>query len=150
MIAQVKPLHDSAIADFWMDAWQITFSDIDFEARRVWILEHLADMRANQHIVRAFFDADRLLGFYSLFQGSGLVEQICVSPEAKGRGIGALLMADATNQTSHALNLIVNEDNLNARRFYAKLGFVETGHRIDPKSLRGVIALQMSAERAKS
>ena len=148
MIAQVQPYHDRAIADFWVDAWQITFPDIDFEARREWIMKHLADMRANQHIVRAFFDAETPLGFYSLFQESGLVEQICVSLEAKGRGIGALLMADAVTQTSHALNLIVNEDNFNARQFYAKLGFVETGHRIDPKSLRGVVALRMSAESA--
>jgi putative acetyltransferase len=146
MITHILPQHDHAVADFWVRAWQVTFREIDFEARRPWILGHLAEMRAGKQIVRAYFDGDEPLGFYSLFQDTGLIEQICVSPRAKGRGIGAALMADAASQTDCLLNLTVNEDNQIARQFYDKLGFIEVGRGVNPSSSRPTITLKMTAK----
>ncbi len=146
MIAPIHPHHDATIADFWVSAWQATFPDIDFNARRPWILAHLAEMRADGNIVRGYFDGDAVIGFYSLYPDTGLIEQICVSLEAKGRGIGAALVGDAEEFTRARLNLVVNQDNEVARRFYAKLGFMEREHRVDAVSGRPVIALEMAAK----
>ena len=149
MIAPVQRHHDRAIADFWVRAWQATFPDIDFEARRAWILGHLVEMRANGNIVRGYFHGGEVIGFYSLFPDAGVIEQICVSQEATGRGIGGALVGDAANVTRVRLNLVVNDDNDIARRFYAKLGFIERDHRVDVASRRRVIALEMAVKSAR-
>lgn len=146
MIRHILPHHDSVVADYWVQAWQATFPQIDFEARRPWILGHLQDMRAGGHLVRGYFDDGQSLGFYTLFADKGLIEQICVNSLAKGRGIGMALMADAALQTHQQLNLVVNEDNQVARQFYAKLGFREVERGINPSSSRRTITLQMTAK----
>jgi putative acetyltransferase len=142
MIASIQPQHEDIIADFWVAAWQATIPAIDFEARRSWVLGHLTDMRAGGHVSRAFFDTGQPIGFYTLFAETGLIEQICVRPEAKGRGIGAALIADAGIQTEQALNLVVNEDNLGARAFYKKLGFIEGIRSVNPTSSRAVLTME--------
>jgi putative acetyltransferase len=146
MIAHIRPQHDNAVADFWVQAWQATLVDVDFEARRPWILAHLATMRESGQVVRGYFARNDPIGFYSLFQETGLLEQICVSVQAKGQGIGAALIADAALQTTQRLNLVVNEDNHTARQFYAKLGFAEAGRGVNPASSRATITLQMTAK----
>lgn len=119
--------------------------DIDFEARRPWILAHLREMRAGGHVARAYFDGEQPVGFYTLFADTGLLEQICVNPLINGRGIGASLIADAIHQTDQRLNLVVNENNHHARAFYAKLGFAEVAIGINQTSSLPVLTLEMSA-----
>jgi putative acetyltransferase len=148
MITDIRPQHDRAVADFWVQAWQATLVDVDFEARRPWILAHLATMRENGQVVRGYFAHNDPIGFYSLFQDTGLIEQICVGVPAKGRGIGAALIVDAAMQTDQRLNLVVNEDNHSARQFYAKLGFTEAGRGVNPASSRPTITLEMTAKTA--
>jgi putative acetyltransferase len=143
MISAILPRHDAIIAHFWVAAWQASMPDIDFEARRLWILAHLGQMRSDQQIGRAYFENDLPIGFYTLFQDTGLIEQICVAPEAKGRGIGAALIGDAANHTPCRLNLVVNVDNRAARRFYAKLGFEEVSRSFNPVSSLPVLTLKI-------
>jgi putative acetyltransferase len=143
MISAILPRHDAIIAHFWVAAWQALMPDIDFEARRFWILAHLRQMRSDQQVGRACFENDLPIGFYTLFQDTGLIEQICVAPDAKGQGIGALLMTDAGNHTLCGLNVVVNVDNRAARRFYAKLGFEEVSQSFNPVSFRPVLTLKI-------
>jgi putative acetyltransferase len=143
MISSFGAEHDLSVADFWVVAWSQTMPDIDFEARRPWILAHLADMRADGQVVRGLFHGHVVVGFYTLFPATGLLEQICVDPQVAGQGIGKELILDARRHTAQNLNLVVNSDNLDARRFYARLGFQEGKHSTNPVSGKPVVALTM-------
>ena len=60
---------------------------------------------------------------------SGYVDFIGTEESARGRGIGAELLASGINwmfsaPSTHKINLTVNADNLTARHLYEKFGFV--------------------------
>jgi putative acetyltransferase len=146
MIETPATQYDPALADFWVSAWQLAMPTIDFQKRRPWVLAHLAEMRATGQILRAYFDHGSPIGFYTLYPDIGLLEQICVSPSANGRGVGRALIDDATRHAQQNLRLVVNENNQSARAFYAKLGFVELGRSLNPVSRLPVVTLQMAAK----
>jgi ribosomal protein S18 acetylase RimI-like enzyme len=61
--------------------------------------------------------------------GSGYVDFIGTDPSARGRGIGADLLASGVDwmlsaPTTEKINLTVNADNIPARHLYEKFGFV--------------------------
>jgi putative acetyltransferase len=142
VIAALLPKDDTLVADFWVAAWQATMPEIDFEARRPWILEHLAHMRDSGQVVRGHYLGNEIQGFYTLFPATGLIEQICVRREAAGQGIGAHLIEDAETFTRAPLNLVVNADNNVARRFYEKLGFVDLSTGVSAMS--GLVIVSMA------
>jgi putative acetyltransferase len=146
MIVPILPQYDDAVAAFWVSAWQALFSEIDFNARKPWLLDHLAMMRGSGHIVRGYVEGDAPLAFYTLYPETGLIEQICVSPLVGRGGLGALLIKDAQRQTGVNLNLVVNEDNAPARKFYRKLGFVEVARGVNPDSYKPTISLLQPRE----
>lgn len=63
----------------------------------------------------------------------GEIANVAVSPSARGRGIGGLLLdaaiAAAAEHGAHALYLDVRESNARARALYDSRGFVEVGRR---------------------
>jgi putative acetyltransferase len=67
----------------------------------------------------------RMIGFLGVSPQA--VEALFLDPTRRRRGWGRYLMAYAQNLLGGALTVEVNEENLDARRFYAALGFVVTG-----------------------
>ena len=65
-------------------------------------------------------------GFLAL-DGEGYVAGLYLAPEARGRGIGAALLAAAKAARPEGLSLWAFLANEGARRFYAREGFVESG-----------------------
>lgn len=65
--------------------------------------------------------ADRPLGFMGLSEG--MIDALFIDPACHGRGIGRSLVecARASGQT---LSVDVNEQNIGARSFYERLGFI--------------------------
>ena len=57
---------------------------------------------------------------------------LIVSPEARRRGVGKLLIEEvqsiASSEEAALIELVATSDNLAARGFYRSLGFVETDH----------------------
>ena len=67
---------------------------------------------------------DRIVGFMRL-EGTH-VDSLFVDPQAQGKGAGRALLAHAYS-LSNELSVEVNEQNLEARRFYERMGFVQVG-----------------------
>lgn len=65
-------------------------------------------------------------GFVAV-DGEGYVGGLYLAPEARGRGIGAALLAAAKAARPEGLMLWAFVANTPARRFYAREGFVEAG-----------------------
>ncbi len=76
--------------------------------------------------VRVAAAEDRVLGFIALLDA--FIGGLFVDPEMHAQGIGRALVHDA--QPHHpTLDVEVYEANADARAFYARLGFIETGRR---------------------
>jgi putative acetyltransferase len=67
---------------------------------------------------------DRAVGFMSL-EGPH-VDSLFVTPDRHGQGVGRALLAHAYS-LSRVLSVEVNEQNMEARRFYERMGFVQVG-----------------------
>jgi GNAT superfamily N-acetyltransferase len=64
---------------------------------------------------------------YLALDGEGFVAALYLAEWARGRGVGARLIAEAKATRPEGLTLHVFAANEGARRFYAREGFVETG-----------------------
>ena len=65
-----------------------------------------------------------IAGFCGVHDGN--LEMLFLAPEARGRGIGRLLVAHAISRQG-ATRVDVNEQNGQALGFYQRMGFVVTG-----------------------
>jgi ribosomal protein S18 acetylase RimI-like enzyme len=78
-------------------------------------------------------EGERILGFIVLAvcgPFAGYIQAICVSPEARGRGVGSELIAFAESRigdVSPAVFLLVSSFNEGARALYERLGFRQVG-----------------------
>lgn len=86
-------------------------------------------MRDPAREVYVALDGDTVLGFVILvMQGAfvGYIQSICVSPEARGRGVGSQLMAFAEEyifKQSPNVFICVSSFNPDALRLYERLGY---------------------------
>ncbi|MDF8331233.1 acetyltransferase [Aeromonas salmonicida] len=69
-------------------------------------------------------DETGIAGFCGVHDGN--LEMLFLAPEARGRGIGRLLVAHAISRQG-ATRVDVNEQNAQALGFYQRMGFVVTG-----------------------
>lgn len=96
-------------------------SESDIAELKPLILEHYFDA-VN---LRCAKSADgHILGFCGVAEGN--IEMLFVAPEARGKGVGALLCAYAI-QNQQATKVDVNEQNPQAIGFYQHLGFKVVG-----------------------
>ncbi|MEN0035459.1 MAG: acetyltransferase [Cellvibrio sp.] len=96
-------------------------SEEDITALKPLILEHYFDAVD----LRCAKNADgQILGFCGVAEGN--IEMLFVAPEARGKGIGALLCGYAI-QNQQATKVDVNEQNPQAIGFYQHLGFKVVG-----------------------
>ena len=116
-----------ALVDLWVAAWRDTMPEIDFEARRGWIVAFLTDPT---HATTMALVGGRAVGFISM-EGRYL-HQLVVAPAAKGRGIATRLLDAA--KADGALTLDVNQANARAVRFYEREGFFRAGAGRNPGS----------------
>jgi putative acetyltransferase len=122
------------LADLWVASWRAVMPGIDFAARRDWFLAYLKDLEARGAKTICAFRAEHLSGFILLDEARGVLEQIAISPERFGSGVGALLLDEAKRLCPSGLSLEVNADNPRAVRFYEKAGFERLEAGINPSS----------------
>jgi putative acetyltransferase len=128
-VAPRRAQEEAELVELWVAAWRATYADIDFEARREWLVAHLAALEARgAQTFCARRDALGVLaGFVVIEPATGWLDQLCVHPRRFGAGAASALIAAARNAAPTGIRLDVNADNYRALRFYARQGFVRIG-----------------------
>jgi putative acetyltransferase len=123
------------LADLWVAVWQAVMPQIDFTARRSWLITCVKDIEAQGGVTVCAYDkGDKVAGFFLLDLGRAYLEQIVIAPPLFGSGLGRLLIGEAQRLSPDGLALDVNADNLRALRFYEKAGFERGEPGINPVS----------------
>jgi putative acetyltransferase len=144
----VYPFDDAflpAMADLWVATWQKTMPEIDFEARRPWLCDHLATALGAGQVIRvAVVETGDVAGFVLIDPASGYLDQIAVHPDQWGTGVAEALLEAARDVSPARIMLDVNADNPRAVGFYARQGFVEIGRGANPRSGLPTLKLEWS------
>ncbi|MFO1102210.1 MAG: GNAT family N-acetyltransferase [Methylocystis sp.] len=132
-----------SILDVWVASWRATYPEIDFDARRDWLMRHVRELEAVGGVTLCLFDAgSTLAGFVVINPADGWLDQICVAPDRFGAGFGASLLTAARNVSPSVIRLDVNADNLRAIRFYERDGFSRVGRGANTLSGRETIMME--------
>jgi len=128
---------EAAAIELWRRAWQAAYPRLDFSARLAWWRERwrseLVPVAAIKIAERAGESGD-ILCFVTVDRSTGYLDQIVVAPEAWGSPLATALIEDAKQSSPDGLDLLVNQDNARAVRFYEKQGFVVAGADVNPIS----------------
>jgi putative acetyltransferase len=141
-VRPMLPADMPEMLDIWVAAWRAAYPAIDFEARRGWAVDHIAELeRTGSQTIVALTDG-RVVGALVVNPATGYLDQIVAALSYQGRGVSDALLADARRLSPTGLDLHVNQDNARAIRFYEKNGFKVTGEDVNPRS--GAPIYQMS------
>ena len=125
---------EAAAIELWRRTWQLAYPAIDFAARTAWWRERWRNELVSSTVVTVAERDGVLLGFVTVDPRSGYLDQIVVAPETWGSPLAAALLDEAKRIAPGRLDLLVNQDNARAVRFYQKHGFVVTGADVNPRS----------------
>jgi putative acetyltransferase len=125
---------ETAAIELWRRTWQLAYPDIDFTERVAWWRERWRNELVSSTIVTVAERDGGVLGFVTVDPVSGYLDQIVVAPETWGSALAAALLDEAKRIAPGKLELLVNQDNARAIRFYEKHGFVITGTDVNPRS----------------
>ena len=124
-IRRATPDDAASIADVWLASWRATFdfepSHRDDDVRR-WMATVL--MPGSECWVAAE-PAGRVVGILAL--SDTMIEQLYLTPDWIGRGLGCQFMAVAKARRPVGLDLYCFQVNARARRFYEGQGFAAVG-----------------------
>jgi putative acetyltransferase len=134
VIRPMQPADLQETLDIWVTAWQAAYPAIDFNARRGWTVDRIAELeRTGSRSVIVLKDG-RIVGAMVVNPDTGYLDQIVVALGMQGTGIAERLLAEARRLSPTKLDLHVNQDNARAIRFYEKHGFKRTGEDVNPRS----------------
>lgn len=124
---------DAAIA-LWQRTWQIAYPQIAFGKRLEWWRGRWRDdLVPVATIVIAERDG-AMIGFLTIDQKTGYLDQLVVAPEFWRSGIGHILVDEAKRLSPEKIELHVNQDNERAIALYKKAGFSITGESVSKHS----------------
>ena len=121
----IRPYRDQdrkAVAKLWLDSWRSTGLAVAVHVTEAGNLERIERELAAGWDVHLAWDEDRLVGFLALKPASGCLDQLFISPEAQGSGVGRTLLDLAKLQLPAGFWLRTSVDNLRACRFYERNG----------------------------
>ncbi len=125
---------EAAAIELWRRSWQLAYPEIDFAARVAWWRERWRSELVPSAVVTVAERDGALIGFVTVDPQSGYLDQIVVAPETWGSALAAALLDEAKRIAPGRLELLVNQDNARAIRFYVKHGFAVTGTDRNPRS----------------
>jgi putative acetyltransferase len=120
--------------DLWVAAWQAAYPAMNFEKRRGWAVDHIADLEQEGSLSFVALAGGNIVGLLVVDPNTGYLDQIVVATDRQGRGVADALLAHARCQAPDGLDLHVNQDNARAVRFYEKNGFAKTGTDVNETS----------------
>ncbi len=121
------PLDEDAAIELWRRTWQRAYPHLDFAARVDWWRARWRNELVPSTIITVAESDGVMRGFVTVDPKTGYLDQIVVAPEAWGSRLAAALLDEAKRIAPRGLDLLVNQDNARAIRFYGKHGFVVTG-----------------------
>ena len=151
-IAPIRDEERGALLELWVASWRATFPTIDFDARRAWFVDHLAEREAQGAALICMFEDTtkpgerKLVGFVLIDPKTGWLDQIAVKPNAFGAGVGRELLNAAKRASPGKIRLDVNADNFRALRFYKREGFHRVGAGVNKLSGRETAVLEWARE----
>ena len=123
------------LAALWIASWQEAMPDINFAERHQWFFGHMQSLHAAGSVTVCAVDGPKtIVGFVSINPATAYLDQLAVAPALKGAGVGRLLLNEAIRISPKGIIVDVNEDNLRARAFYKRRGFVTVGEGVNPRS----------------
>ncbi len=125
---------EAAAIELWRRTWQLAYPAIDFATRVDWWRRRWRTELVPSTVVTVAERDGALLGFVTVDPQNGYLDQIVIAPETWGTPLAAALLDEAKRIAPGRLELLVNQDNTRAIRFYAKHGFVVTGSDLNPRS----------------
>jgi putative acetyltransferase len=126
--------YEDAAIELWRRTWQHHYAHLNFSERVAWWRERWRTKLVPQaHIVIAEADG-AMIGFVTVDPRTLYLDQIVVAPEHWGSNAAMMLLDEAKRLSPKGLDLLVNEDNARAIRFYEKHGFVYAGDDKNPVS----------------
>lgn len=122
---------DTVVA-LWYNSWSNTFPGLrhpqPFEA---WKFRFKNDLAINNSVLVAEFQS-QIVGFIVINEEKGTLEQIFVDVDVQRIGIGTALLSEAKIICPSGLSLTTLEQNVRARRFYEKHGFIAGKFGVNP------------------
>ena len=125
---------EDAAIELWRRTWQRAYPHLDFAARVDWWRTRWRDELVPAAVITVAEGDGAMRGFVTVDPTSGYLDQIVAAPEAWGSPLAAALLAEAKRIAPRGLDLLVNQDNARAIRFYKKHGFRVTGADTNPIS----------------
>jgi putative acetyltransferase len=124
---------EGAAIALWQRTWQQAYPQLDFAARVAWWRTRWRDELVPAARIVIAEQNGKMAGFVTV-DSSGYLDQIVVAPEAWGSPVAAALLDEAKRIAPTGLELLVNQDNERAVRFYKKHGFATSGTDTNPRS----------------
>jgi putative acetyltransferase len=125
---------EAAAIELWRRTWQLAYPQLDFAARVAWWRERWRSALVPSTVITVAERDGTMLGFVTVDPHTGYLDQIVVAPETWGSALAAALVDEAKRIAPGRLDLLVNQDNARAIRFYQKHGFVISGADVNPRS----------------
>jgi len=133
-LRRYRAADEAAAIELWRRTWQHAYPALDFAQRIDWWRGRWRDELVPATVVTVAERAGALLGFVTVDPRTGYLDQIVVAPEEWGGALAAALVAEAKRCAPAGLDLLVNQDNARAIRFYEKHGFTVAGEEKNPRS----------------
>jgi putative acetyltransferase len=125
---------EDAAIELWRRSWQVAYPRLNFTERLDWWRARWRRELVPMCVITVAERDDAMLGFVTVDPATGYLDQIVAAPEAWGSDLAAALIGEAKHIAPAGLDLLVNQDNARAVRFYEKHGFAITGADKNPVS----------------
>ena len=131
---------EDALIELWLTTWRQAYPSIDFAARVPWWRERWRnELVPNAEVIVAELAASPV-GFVTIDR-KGYLDQLVVAPDHWGSKLAEALLDEAKRLSPDSIELLVNDDNARAIRFYERNGFVHGGRDVNPTSGRPVLKM---------
>jgi putative acetyltransferase len=124
---------EAAAIALWQRTWQQAYPNLDFASRVDWWRERWRKELVPAATIMIAEQGGMVVGFVTV-DANGYLDQIVVAPEAWGSNVAVRLINAAKTISPAGLDLLVNQDNARAIRFYQKQGFAIIGAETNPRS----------------